>query len=112
LAGTFYHLRGEDDAARPYFERAATLQPDAIEPISGIVAIDLAAGQVVKARALIEQRLARQPKSSGLLVLAARTYVATGDAGKAEAALLKAIQADAANPLAYDALGQLYISQH
>ena len=46
-----------------------------------------------------------------MLVGAARTWGATGDAAKAEEFLRRAIDADASNLEAYTLLGQLYVSQ-
>ena len=108
LLGTVHLLQRDMIAARTSFELAMKLAPDAIEPLDGLVAIELASGAPAKARALIDARLARTPNDSDLLVLAGRAYFAAGEATRAEALLQKAIDVDPQNPNAYVTLAQLY----
>ena len=112
LAGTVNRLLGEEVPARQYFLRAAAADPEALEPVAGLVALSLTSGATAAARTLVESRLAKQPSHSGLLVLAARIYGDTGDAARAEATLRKALQADPANPLPYMMLGAHYAARN
>ena len=108
LKGTVHLLQRDMIAARASFELAMKLAPDAIEPLDGLVAIELASGAPEKAKTLIEARLARKPNDSSVLVLAGRAYYAAGDAARAEALLQKAIEVDPQNPSAYVTLAQVF----
>ena len=92
LAGAVYVGIGESDRGRELLEQAARLNPDDVEPIENLVAMDLTAGNVARARALADERLSRQPKDVRLLMLAARTYGAGGDTDRMIATLRLAIQ--------------------
>jgi tetratricopeptide (TPR) repeat protein len=111
LAGAVYAGIGESDRGRELLEKAARLNPDDVEPIENLVAMDLTAGNVARARALADQRLARQPKDARLLILAARAYGAGGDTDRMIATLRLAIQADSANTAARALLGQVFAAQ-
>jgi tetratricopeptide (TPR) repeat protein len=76
-----------------------------------LTTLDVVQGQGERARARIEERLQRTPENSAVLVVAARTWRATGDHAKAEQFLRRAIDADATNFEAYEMLGQLYVGQ-
>lgn len=112
IDGMVQLAKHDQPAARQAFERSLELQPDALEPLDALIALDLAAGAPARARARIEQRLSRNPDSSGLLVLAGRTYQATGDRGRAETALKRAIAVDPENPLPYETLAQVYAASN
>jgi tetratricopeptide (TPR) repeat protein len=111
LAGGIYVGIGESDRGRELLERAARLDPQDPAPVESLVTLDLRAGNVARARSLVDQRLARTPKDSRLLVLSARTYGAGGDLNRMIALLRSAIAADESNTTAYAMLGQLYASQ-
>ena len=63
------------------------------------------------ARARVEARLAATPSDVRLLLLAASTYAATGDPGRAERTLQHAIEIDPSNLQAHAMLGQLFMSE-
>jgi tetratricopeptide (TPR) repeat protein len=111
LAGSIHLQRKHIPAARQSFERALSLNPDAVEPLDALVALDLQAGDVGHARGLVEQRLAKRPKDSALLVLMSRVHGFAHEPEKAEAVLRKAIEVDPWNRQPYELLGQLYLSQ-
>ena len=111
LAAGVYVNIGESDLGRQLLERAAKANPDAPEPIEGLVAMELAEGNISAARTAVQQRLARRPGDSRLLVLAARTYGASRDATRMIEALKKALEANPNNVTAYAMLGQAYASE-
>src|SRR5450759_4361700 len=105
-------LAKRDNAgARSAFEKALSLDDRLVEPLTGLVLLDVEGKAPARARARIEQRLQKAPKDSVVLALAGRTWGATGDAAKAEEFLRRAIDADPSNLDAYSLLGGLYVSQ-
>jgi putative PEP-CTERM system TPR-repeat lipoprotein len=110
LSGAVHLAKREMGPARDAFERALKIQPDALEPLDGLIAIDIASGDTERARARVEARLAQRPDAA-LLVLAAKTYQVTGDSRKAEATLRRAAELDPSNPEPRELLGRLYWSQ-
>ena len=103
--------RKDWSGARVAFEKAVAANPALVEPLSALVQLDLQAKQPQKARERVEQRLAQAPGDSLLLLLAGRTWGATGDLAGAEAYFRRAIEADPSNLPAYTQLGQLYLAQ-
>jgi tetratricopeptide (TPR) repeat protein len=96
-------------AARSEFERALALKADDLEPFGGLVAIDMASGNVAAARARVDARLSAP--TPALLTLAARVYAASHDEVRAETFLRQAIGLDSNYVGAYGALAELYLSQ-
>jgi tetratricopeptide (TPR) repeat protein len=111
LAGAVHLAKRQTPAARRSFELALQLQPDALEPLYALVAMDIADRAPDRARQLVEPRLAARPNDIALLVLMARVREASGDAAGMETLLRKAIQVDASNRQPYEMLGRLYLSQ-
>jgi len=97
--------------ARSEFERALQLTPGSLEAIGGLVALDLAAKKPGDARARVEA-VANTPnvRPAGLM-LAARTYAATGDLKTAEQLFRRVVTEDPTQLTAYAALGQIYAQQ-
>lgn len=112
LKGLLLARQGKGAAARAEFERAQQLEPASLEALGGLVAVDIADRRVAAARERVMTRLATEPRSPGLLLLAARTAEAAGDLAAAEQHLLRAIDADSARLPAYRELGRLYVIQH
>jgi len=110
-AGLLAMRRGDRAGARAACEKALALDPGLVEPLTALVTLDVSEGRGDRARARIEARLTKTPGDSRVLVLAGRTWGATGDTTKAEEFLRRAIDADASNFDAYAILGQLYVSQ-
>jgi len=109
--GTLLVRRRAYAAAKTEFERAAALDPKGLEPLAGLVAVDLAAHDFAGAKARVDARVAEAPTAE-LLALAARVYAASGDTATEEQSLRRAIELDSGYLQAYGALGQLYIRQH
>ena len=65
--------------ARRLLEAAFKLDPMNLETLSGLTAVDLASKQPASARARVDSELKSQPNRPGLMMLAARTYAATGE---------------------------------
>jgi tetratricopeptide (TPR) repeat protein len=107
-------LAHKDSAtARKAFNRALELDPDNIEALGGLTALDFDARKVADARARVEARLAATTKpSGGLILLAAKVYAASRDAAKTEAMLRKLVDMDPSNLEAYNLLGQFYVATH
>jgi tetratricopeptide (TPR) repeat protein len=107
--GALYLAKGDLVAARRSFDRAQTLDGRSLEALSGLVRLDLAAKKPADARSRVEAKLAQTPHDARLLLLAARTYAATGDPDSAERALQHAIEIDPANLQTHAMLGQLFM---
>ena len=110
-AGMLALAKGDKAGARIAFEQALSVNDLLVEPLAALVALDIAEQQPARARARVEQRLQKTPNASGVLVLAGRTWAATGDVAKGEQFLHRAIDADASNVDAYALLAGLYLSQ-
>lgn len=105
-------VRKKDFAgARRAFEKALQLDPDSVEALRGRVGMDLADKNAARATASVEERLKKSPTSAAVLLLAADTYRATGDAAKQESALRRAAEADPNNMTAFASLGRFFIEQ-
>lgn len=103
--------KGDRVAATRAFERALALDGHSLEALSGLVRLDLAAKKTAEGRARVEAKLTQTPSDARLLLLAAGTYAVTGDPGRAEQALQRAIEIDPANAQAHVMLGQLFMSE-
>ena len=105
-------LRQRDlTSARRSFERALELERDMVEPLAGLLAIDMTTQQVEQARVRVEAALARRPDDPNLLLLAARTYAGAGDYVQTERTLRNVMEVDPNNVQAYAMLAQLYLLQ-
>ena len=109
--GMLLGQKHDRDAARAEFQRALQLQPNHLEALGGLVALDLASNNSAAARALVDARVAGAP-TAPLLALAAHTYAAGGDLQGAERLLRKALELDTSYLAAYRSLGQLYFRQN
>jgi tetratricopeptide (TPR) repeat protein len=107
--GSLQVLMKAPAAARQSFEKAQKVDPDSLEALVGLVALDMAAKKMPDARARVEAQLARTPNNPSVLIFAARTYATGGDLVRAEQALLKALEVAPDNLEAYGALGQIYL---
>src|SRR5262249_28587918 len=97
LAALFLR-RNDQAAARRTFERALDLDPESVEAMSGLVALDLGDKRVREASARIDAALARRGDSPAMLLLAAKVYGLAGNAAKMEALLKRVLAADPGNP--------------
>jgi putative PEP-CTERM system TPR-repeat lipoprotein len=91
--------------------RALELDPNDLEALTALIALDFSRKNPAGAVARAEERLARTPNDPGALLLAASTYASAGDLQKSEQALRKTIELDPSNLQGYGMLGRLYLSQ-
>ena len=103
--------RNDLPAAQQAFERQLAMDPQSIEAVTGLVAIDLTRKRTSEARVRVDAFLARYPGSPSVLVLASKVYRELGQPAKSEALLNQALAADPSNPATYALLAELYISQ-
>ena len=115
--GTLYAVDGavrvqkKDYAgARASYSRALELNPLSTEALAGLTGLDLFEKKPADARARVEKRLAENPNSVELLMLAGRVYANTRDFPRAEASLRKAIQNDSTASRAYPMLAQVLLA--
>ncbi len=111
LAGSLAVGRRDFAGARSAFERAYALDPESLESLAGLIAMELQARNVAGAKALVENRLGAGAPTPQLLLLAARTYITANDLPSGERVLRQAISVDASFLPAYALLGQLYVQQ-
>jgi putative PEP-CTERM system TPR-repeat lipoprotein len=109
--GTLDLMKNNPGAARKGYELALQEEPNLVEALAGLVALDVSEKKMDNARARVEARLAKTPADHEVLLLAARTYAASGDLAKTEQTLRKAIEANPTQPQPYSMLGQLYVKQ-
>jgi Flp pilus assembly protein TadD len=96
--------------ARSEFERALELQPGELEAVGGLIATDLATGNVAGARARADAQVESNPTAPAL-ALAGRTYASGGDLATAERLFRRAIGADSGFLAAYEGLGRVLVQQ-
>ena len=98
--------------ARRELDQALKLDPSSTEAVEASVALDLAMKQPDAARARAKTTADNPNASPSLLLVAGRTYVATGDAKTGEQLIRQALQKDPNYLAAYLTLGQLYLSRN
>ena len=86
--------RNDLNAAQLAFEKQLKLDPQSVEAVTGLVAIDLTRKRLNEARGRVDSFLAKHPKSPSMLVLASRVYRELGQPAKSEAFLTEALTAD------------------
>jgi tetratricopeptide (TPR) repeat protein len=111
LAGLVALRKNDRSGARTAYEKAFAMDPSLLEPLAALTELDISQGQGARATARVDARLRQTPNDSRVLVVAAKTWGATGDLAKAEGLLRRAIDADAANFEAYALLGQVYLRE-
>ncbi|HEX5071201.1 MAG TPA: tetratricopeptide repeat protein [Vicinamibacterales bacterium] len=102
---------GRYDAARTAYTKVTAKDPDSLEALEGLLLLDLRAGKKKDAAERADAALKRIKPSANLFVIAAKTYLALGEAKRAEDLLRQAIEREPARLAAYGMLGQLYIDQ-
>lgn len=110
--GTLMLLKQDQASARRYFTRAAELDPTLLEPLTGLITLDLSAHEFAEARARLETQLAARPRDPALLFLASGFYSISGDDSSAERCLRIVIDVEPWNLKAYGQLALLYYRQH
>lgn len=110
--GLQHLLKKNPTEARAAFERALAMNPNHMDALSGLMALDMQAGKPAAVRERIDRRLANSPKDPNTLMFAARTYFALRDYTAAERALRTVIDVDPALLSAYGQLGQVFAAQN
>ena len=103
--------RNDPSGARATFEKALAADPNSLEALGGMLALDLNAKNFGAARERVTKKLDSGPITAPMLLLAARTYGSANDLPAAERVLRQAIQMDATLLPAYSMLGQIYLEQ-
>jgi len=103
--------RRDPGASRAAFEQAEKLDPESLEALAGLLALDLASGDMAAARTRVARRLERGGHRPELLLVAGRTHAAAGDFREAERTLREAIQAEPTLLPAYSLLGEVFLRQ-
>jgi len=97
--------------ARSAFEEALRLSPASTDALTGLIALDFLAKHPAAAVAHVQGVIDRVDAPVPLLMLAGRTYVASGDLQTAERYFRRILARDSAYLEAYVALGQIYVMQ-
>lgn len=104
-------LQKKPSEAAAYFARAVERDPKYLPAIDGYVFALAAAGQIDKARAVLRDRLEKDPANPFLWELAGRLQMAAGDHADAERSLQKAIETAPAYTTPYYELGLLFAAR-
>jgi tetratricopeptide (TPR) repeat protein len=111
-AGDLALLKNDRDAARRAYVRARELSPESVEALTGLVVLNLLSQRSQEALSLVNTSLAAHSGDARVLMVAARTYIATKDAKQAELMLQRVIKITPASLEAYGLLAALYFNQH
>lgn len=103
--------RSDLGPAAHFFERELVLEPQSVQAITGLVAIDLSRGKPSNARARVDEFLSHHPNSTDVLVLAAKVCREIAQPAKAEELLNRSLATDPSNPATYGLLAELSVSQ-
>ena len=110
-AGMLATLKNDTEGARQAYSRALGANPQSYQALAGLLTAEMQSKQFGRARTLIEEQLAKMPNDPNVLLMAAQTYGALGDAFEMERALKKTVEADPASLQAYSLLGKMYYQQ-
>jgi len=111
IHGLLLLAKKDYEGARAAYNRSLALEPNWIEALEGLLALDARSNKIASAISRIEQRLAKTPDDPALLLVAARTYTTAGQPRKAEDTLRRIVDIDPDNFTAYTLLGQAYVSE-
>jgi len=112
LAGDFYWAKNDVARAKAAYERALNLPGGRVPALANIVNVEVRAGKLERARAMIESQLAKTPDDERVLLLAGSMYRLTGNDRDAEEAFKHILRLNPSNLNAYSQLGALYGSQN
>lgn len=110
VMGALYLEKNDRPSARRAFERALELDPKYLTATTELIAMDLAAGRSGDALKRVEAKLSGAPDDPSILLVAAKTHAALGDAEKTERTLRKVIQVSPSTLEGYMLLGQLFVA--
>lgn len=111
LNGTLLLSKKDSAGARREFEQALTQDPGNLDALGGLAVLDTQAGQLERAQARVDARLAADPKNPALLVLAARIDFQGSNFPAGEAKLRNVVEIAPTTLEAYSLLGNLYVKQ-
>ena len=111
-AGDLALFKNDRDTARRAYTRARELSPESVEALSGLVVLNLLSQKSKEALSLVNTSLAAHSGDARVLMLAARTYIATKDDKLAELMLQRVITISPQSLDAYGLLARLYFNQH
>jgi tetratricopeptide (TPR) repeat protein len=110
--GLLLAMQQETGGARREFVRALEIDPLQLDAIAGLTALDFSSDRRAEAMSRLDGVLARAPANAGLLLIAARAAATINDLARAEALLVRAVEADPGSLPAYSALGRVYLAQN
>jgi tetratricopeptide (TPR) repeat protein len=111
LYGRIQQRKGDAAGARASFARSLELDAAQLEPLIGLVNLDLGQKRRDDATRRVEAALAKDPNNPRIMLIAGRTYAATADLARSEAVLRQAIETDPTLLEAYHVLGQIFVRQ-
>jgi Tfp pilus assembly protein PilF len=111
LAGVVATLKNDMEGARRAYGRALEVDPTSYQALAGLLTAEMQGKQFGSARSLIEKQLGQRPDDPNLLMIAAQTYNAIGDAFEMEKALKRTVEVDPQSMQAYAMLGKMYYQQ-
>ncbi len=111
VEGSLRMRTGDTHGARLSFERTLQLDAGSREGLIGLTTVDVLGKQVTQARACIESRLAAAAEDPELLLLAAKVFLAAGDASRAEEVLRRAIVLDPLDAENFALLARIFTEQ-
>ncbi len=110
-AGMLATLKKDSAAARQAYSRALSADPKSYQALAGLLTAEMQGNQFGNAKALIAKQLSQMPNDPNVLLMAAQTYNALGDAFEMEKALKKTVEVDPQSLQAYAMLGRMYYQQ-
>ncbi|HXJ16524.1 MAG TPA: tetratricopeptide repeat protein, partial [Candidatus Polarisedimenticolia bacterium] len=103
--------RKQLDEAGKLYGQALTLNPSAVDALTGLVNIDLERKQAAKALRRIQEQIARVPNNSNLYLLLGQVELRNQDSVHAEEAFEKAVDLDKNNVPAFLLLASVQLSR-
>ena len=110
-AGMLATIKRDSEGARRAYALALSADPKSYQALAGLLNSEMQGKKFGSAKALIEKQLAAMPNDPNVLLMAAQTYSAMGDAFETEQALKKTVEVDPQSLQAYSMLGRMYYQQ-
>lgn len=110
-AGMLATVKQDSEGARRAYQLALDADPRSYQALAGLLNSEMAGQKFGSAKALIEKQLAQMPNDPNVLLMAAQTLTAMGDAEGAERTLKKTVDLDPGSLQAYAMLGKMYYQQ-
>ena len=94
VEGKLLSAQGKHQEAAKAYTLAQSLDPQSVEPLIGLVSVDLSTGNLTSAVTRSQALLQMKPRDVRVSLVAARAYYAAKEYGKAEAVLKTAVEID------------------